>query len=365
MASPTSLRGPNPLSGFRRLRAARPSGKLLAVALVVTGALALGVSRHFVATTAADPGVPGDPVNASPGPGPGDPGQPAVLQVLSLPTGKLRVKNRSHQLVKITSRSWTDGAGETVTRRVTWAIEPDETLTLQVDGKDLLARSFAYTCTTTHGSRDLSASYGGGGDFTVEITNGQVAQAPAPPAPPTVSLTSRPAPPAPLPPPPAAPPSRPEPPEDDGLTRFVKAVGEVADTVDKINKARESVSPATPRHGADVIVKSVTVAETDASGSVWDDSGPPDLKVYVEQTGFFGNSATTGTKRDCTFATFEEKTIRVSEGDTIRVIVYDADVFADDEIGRYEKLITADTLAQRTVDWTFGRVLSLRLEFQP
>ena len=119
-----------------------------------------------------------------------------------------------------------------------------------------------------------------------------------------------------------------------------------------------------PKKSADLIIHSVTVRATH-DGKPWDLSGPPDPKVYVEKKGLFGSSFTTPTAKDTTHAVFHCKSIRVSEGDTIRIIVYDSDVFADDVIGTYEKFLTADTLNQGTVDWSFDDVLSLKLEFQP
>jgi hypothetical protein len=45
--------------------------------------------------------------------------------------------------------------------------------------------------------------------------------------------------------------------------------------------------------------------------------------------------------------------------------VLDGDVFVDDTIATFTKIITADTMQSSTVNWTFGRVASLVLEFQP
>jgi hypothetical protein len=91
----------------------------------------------------------------------------------------------------------------------------------------------------------------------------------------------------------------------------------------------------------------------------------PDLKVSIEQTSLFGSSYTTPTIQDTTHAVFDAKSIRVTEGDTIRITVYDEDVLADDTIATQEIGITADTINRRYVDWTFGEVFSLQLEFRP
>ncbi|MFN0196054.1 MAG: hypothetical protein ACKVT0_04870 [Planctomycetaceae bacterium] len=117
---------------------------------------------------------------------------------------------------------------------------------------------------------------------------------------------------------------------------------------------------------ADVIVKSVSVYSTKEDDAAWDAfDGAPDLKVYIEQTSLFGSSYETGVEDDTFSATFNAKAIRVTAGDTIRVVVYDNDALAGDIIGEYTKEITEDTLRERVVSWSFGRVSSLELEFQP
>jgi len=95
---------------------------------------------------------------------------------------------------------------------------------------------------------------------------------------------------------------------------------------------------------------------------VWDRSGDPDLKVSVSTD---NDSHTTGVKNDRTDATFTEKAIRVQEGDTLTINVYDSDIAFDDTIGTYSKLITAETIRQGTVRWSFGRVSTLVLQFEP
>jgi hypothetical protein len=99
------------------------------------------------------------------------------------------------------------------------------------------------------------------------------------------------------------------------------------------------------------------------NGSPWDESGPPDLKVRI--VGGSAGSYTTSTRQDTTDATYNVKATRVAEGDEIKIEVLDGDVFVDDTIGAFTKQITAATMQSGTVNWTFGRVASLVLEFQP
>jgi hypothetical protein len=121
--------------------------------------------------------------------------------------------------------------------------------------------------------------------------------------------------------------------------------------------------PPPPTKQVDLIIKSVTVYSDKDNGSPWDDSGPPDLKVRI--VGGSGGSYTTSTQQDTTSATYNVKATRLAEGDEIEISVLDGDVFADDTIGAFTKQITADTMQSGTVNWTFGRVASLVLEFQP
>lgn len=125
---------------------------------------------------------------------------------------------------------------------------------------------------------------------------------------------------------------------------------------------RYSPTPAPAKPAADLIIRSVTVQSTKANGKAWDESGPPDLKVYVSAG---GNSFTTSTIQGTTSATYNKKAIKVEVGDTLEIRVSDGDVFNDDLIGSYSKTITADTIRAGVVDWSFDRVSSLQLEFQP
>lgn len=126
------------------------------------------------------------------------------------------------------------------------------------------------------------------------------------------------------------------------------------------------IPEAPPKKSVDLILRSVSLASTKVSGAVWDNSGPPDLRVSIRIQKFLGGASfDSSVKHDVFSATFNEKTIRVSEGDTIEIEVYDEDLLASDLAGSYVKLITADTMQQRQVNWSFDQVNSLVLEFQP
>ncbi|MDZ4685280.1 MAG: hypothetical protein SH850_09330 [Planctomycetaceae bacterium] len=123
-----------------------------------------------------------------------------------------------------------------------------------------------------------------------------------------------------------------------------------------------AASPSPSGNAVDVILNSVSVLSTKGGGGVWDESGPPDLKVKFET---YSASYTTPTQQDTHSASFGSRVIRVSEGDTLTVKVSDGDVFKDDTIGEYTKVITAETIRQGTVTWSFGRVNELVLRFEP
>lgn len=121
--------------------------------------------------------------------------------------------------------------------------------------------------------------------------------------------------------------------------------------------------PRPRKREVDLIIKSVSVKSTDSNGSDWDASGPPDLMVSVKNAA--GEKFDTEVVQDQHSGTFNVKSLRVSEGDTLTITVWDSDVFANDEIGSFTKTISADTMQQGTVNWSFGGVSSLVLEFQP
>lgn len=120
------------------------------------------------------------------------------------------------------------------------------------------------------------------------------------------------------------------------------------------------------KKSADLIVQSVKVHTTKKNGEAWDAfGGAPDLKVSVRKTEKGGAMHTTKVKKDTFEATFGERTIRVSVGDEIEVIVSDEDEKFHDKVGEKTFKITAEMLKKREVKWEFDRVLTLVLEFEP
>ena len=70
-------------------------------------------------------------------------------------------------------------------------------------------------------------------------------------------------------------------------------------------------------------------------------------------------------KKDTFDTSFGERTIRVSVGDEIEIIVYDEDGKFNDKVGEKTVKVTDEFLTQREVEWEFDRVISLSLEFEP
>jgi hypothetical protein len=117
---------------------------------------------------------------------------------------------------------------------------------------------------------------------------------------------------------------------------------------------------------ADLIVQSVKVQTTKKNGDPWDAlGGAPDLKVSVRKTEKGGAAHTTKVKKDTFEAAFGERTLRVSVGDEIEVVVYDEDEKFHDKVGEKTVKVTAEMLKKREVKWEFDRVLTLVLEFEP
>ena len=120
-----------------------------------------------------------------------------------------------------------------------------------------------------------------------------------------------------------------------------------------------------PKKAVDIFLRSVDVYSTKTNGRPWDTgNGDPDLTVYFANLST-GETFSSGKVQDSLSASFNDKAIRVSEGDTIRITVSDEDAFDDDSVGTITKEFTAGTMTQGRVYWAFDRVSSLVLDFQP
>jgi hypothetical protein len=146
-------------------------------------------------------------------------------------------------------------------------------------------------------------------------------------------------------------------------------IKEIADTVESvvgaINETNALLEPEN-KAAADVIVKSISVSSQKSNGDAWDaGGGEPDVFVEIRVgMGIIGDSGKTRTQDDTTFASFNQRLLRVREGDEITVVVFDNDFAANDEIGSYTKTVTKEMLGQGTVEWSFDQVLALRVKFE-
>ncbi|QDU52976.1 hypothetical protein Pan110_53580 [Gimesia panareensis] len=142
---------------------------------------------------------------------------------------------------------------------------------------------------------------------------------------------------------------------------------ELKESIDTIKSGVElynEIKKARPKKdSADLIIHSVSVSSSKSNGKSWDGgNGKPDLKVSISKG--FADSHTTNAGSNSTYASFNNEKLRVSEGDTITIKVYDQDAFADDLVGSYTKKITALTLRQGRVTWSFDQVTALVVEFE-
>lgn len=128
------------------------------------------------------------------------------------------------------------------------------------------------------------------------------------------------------------------------------------------DSAKESPLPKRKRR-ATVIVKSVSFTESKPNGEPWDRGSPPDPFVVVRNLTTADAPFNTRTLRDTLTASFNQRTVRVQEGDTIRLKVFDDDVIFDDVAGEFEEEITAEMIESRIAQWSNGTI-TIDIEFQ-
>jgi hypothetical protein len=116
-----------------------------------------------------------------------------------------------------------------------------------------------------------------------------------------------------------------------------------------------------------VFLQSLRVRKTKVDGTSWDvGEARPDLQVIL--TNQRSGKTFTGPVSEDTFAVkfeLDRPALEVAEGDVLVVRVIDDDVADDDVVGEAKTAITAELLAKRQVDLSFGQVEELRLEFRP
>ena len=112
-------------------------------------------------------------------------------------------------------------------------------------------------------------------------------------------------------------------------------------------------------------IASVKVRTTKPGGAAWDaGGGAPDLRVSVEKKARpAGEKFTTRVIRDTFEAKYHVTTFKVKDGDEVEITVTDEDAAGDDRVGRLKKRVTAEMFREGEAEWSFGEVLSLRVEF--
>jgi len=129
--------------------------------------------------------------------------------------------------------------------------------------------------------------------------------------------------------------------------------------------ATPGIAEEKEKESATLKIISVKVRPTKPGGGAWDvGNGAPDLKISLQrQARPAGEKFVTKVAPDTLEAKFNVRTIKVKVGDTIDVQVLDEDQALHDTIGKVEKKITAAMLRKGEDEWSFGEVLSLKVEF--
>lgn len=115
-----------------------------------------------------------------------------------------------------------------------------------------------------------------------------------------------------------------------------------------------------------VFLKKVVVSETNKDGKSWDiNDGKPDIVVRIKNVSDDTIKEFTSAEKTDTFeATYDVATILVSAGQSLRFVVEDKDVAANDTIGDTTLKITSEMLKKGRVTLEFGLVKHLSLEFK-
>lgn len=127
----------------------------------------------------------------------------------------------------------------------------------------------------------------------------------------------------------------------------------------------EEKGPPGPLVVTRVVVRDVKAHPFKADGRRWDAGikGDPDMRVMVANH----NDRTTRWTRtidDRLFATFDEPTVTAVPGDRLRIRVEDVDMAFHDLVGEHSFVLTNEMIHEGTVEFRFGQVERLRLEFR-
>jgi hypothetical protein len=115
-----------------------------------------------------------------------------------------------------------------------------------------------------------------------------------------------------------------------------------------------------------VVLKSVQVAPTKTDGNAWDvNDGKPDIMISVKNlSDTTQKEVVTDEKTDALDAKYDSRTVLVSPGHKLRILVEDKDAAVNDTIGNGSLDVTEEMVKKGTHTVTFGQVKSLTIEFQ-
>lgn len=272
----------------------------------------------------------------------------STAQIPAIRSGDVYFSNLTDKQVTVVCRSFVDSTGASRDCGAHWNFDPREQAYLKLKGSRVNARQIFLRFETKEGSSNWysePSDFDSDGDLHWKFTEQDYQT--------HLEIAT----------------TRAEKPPVSSTDLDLDDIKEIADTVESvagaINEANALLAPEN-RVAADVIVQSISVSSQKRNGDAWDaGDGEPDVFVEIRVgMGILGDSGQTTTQNDSTFASFNEKLVRVREGDEITVVVYDNDFAANDEIGTYTKTVTKEMLGQGTVEWAFGQVLALRLKFE-
>ena len=275
--------------------------------------------------------------------------------------GYVWVTNNTSYPIDIVSTGWKSAAGENVGKVGTWSFKAKQSSRLVFGSKTFQANEFRYHVKTANGrtpedqGKVWVTRYLGGGKLEVIVDESMLPRQRVVVAKPVI-------------------------PDTDPIQEGLDTIKEIAETAKKAKKTYDEVRSLFPKKktassstnsnklSADLILNSVSLASRKSNGKKWDSwlgKNSPDIQVVVSvsRNGSTYRSESSEVK-DSLYGSFNEKLIRIQEGDQVTITVYDRDAEDHDVAGSYTKSVTSALIREKSATWSFDQVEEFNIKFE-